>query len=197
MPVITPQEPPNPGKTKKLRVLVACEYSGRVREAFKARGHYAMSCDLLNTEMPGEHYHGDMRDVIGWGWDLMVAFPPCTYLAGSGNRWHTGSSERVKALEFIRWIMSVDIEHVAIENPVGAISTAIRKPDQVIQPWMFGHGETKATCLWLKSLPKLTPTNIVEGREQRVWKEPNEIGRWRKRSRTFEGIALAMAEQWG
>lgn len=200
-----------------MRVLVACEYSGRVRDAFTARGHYALSCDLLPTDAPGNHYQGDVQDVLYDGWDLMVCHPPCTYLTVAGVRWlyhpedrHLPTNERrhhpsyptrrqdqEDALAFVRLLMDAPIERIALENPVSVISGRIRKPDQVIQPWQFGHGETKATCLWLKGLPKLTPTNIVEGREPRVHMMPPGPDRWKERSRTYPGIAVAMAEQWG
>lgn len=180
-----------------VRVLVACEFSGTVRDAFTAAGAYAMSCDLLPSEKPGPHYQGDVRDVLGAGWDLMVAHPPCIHLAVSGARWFKEKvREQGEALEFVRMLMAAPIERIAIENPVSIISSRIRKPDQVIQPWQFGHGETKATCLWLKNLPKLVPSRIVEGREGRVWKMPPSPERWRERSRTFQGIADAMAGQW-
>lgn len=181
-----------------MRVLVACEYSGRVREAFKAAGHYALSVDLLETEQPGNHYQGDVRDVIFDGWDLMIAHPPCTHLSVSGARWFKDKkTEQIEALEFVRFLMDTKIEKIAIENPVSIISSKIKKPSQIIQPWQFGHGETKATCLWLKGLPLLMPENIVEGRESKVHKMPPGIDRWKNRSRTYEGIAAAMANQWG
>lgn len=181
-----------------MRVLIACEYSGTVREAFRNRGHYALSCDLLPTDRPGEHYQGDVRDVLNDDWDLMIAHPPCTHLAVSGARWFKHKvREQAEALDFVRLLLGANIPRIALENPVSIISSRIRKPDQVIQPWMFGHGETKATCLWLKNLPKLQPTEIVEGREQRIWKMPPSPDRWKLRSTTFEGIASAMAEQWG
>lgn len=179
------------------RVLVACEYSGIVRDAFAARGWDAWSCDLLPSERPGHHYQGDVRDMLGQGWDIMVAHPPCTHLAVSGARWFASKQrEQAEALDFVRLLLGAPIRHIALENPVSIISSKIRKPDQVIQPWMFGHGETKATCLWLKNLPLLKPTNIVEGREQRIWKLPPSADRWKERSRTFSGIAEAMASQW-
>lgn len=181
-----------------MRVLIACEYSGTVREAFRNRGHYALSCDLLPTDRPGEHYQGDVRDVLNDDWDLMIAHPPCTHLAVSGARWFKDKvREQAEALDFVRLLLGANIPRIALENPVSIISSRIRKPDQVIQPWQFGHGETKATCLWLKNLPKLQPTNIVEGREGRIWKMPPSPDRWKLRSTTFEGIASAMAEQWG
>lgn len=181
-----------------VKVLIACEYSGTVREAFRARGHDAMSCDLLPTERPGPHHQGDVRELLGQGWDMMIAHPPCTHLAVSGARWfHLKKAEQAMALDFVRELMAAPIARIAIENPVSIISSRIRKPDQVIQPWQFGHGETKATCLWLKGLPKLTPTNIVEGRENRIHRMPPSADRWKERSRTFKGLADAMAEQWG
>lgn len=180
-----------------MRVLVACEYSGRVRDAFAARGHDAWSCDLLPTETPGPHMQCDVRDVLGDGWDLMIAHPPCTHLAVSGARWFAEKrEEQAEALEFVRLLMSAPIDRICIENPVSIISSHIRKPDQIIQPWQFGHGETKGTCLWLRSLPKLVPTRIVDGREARVHRMPPGPDRWRERSRTYAGIAAAMAEQW-
>jgi hypothetical protein len=180
------------------RILVACEFSGIVRDAFIARGHYAMSCDLLPTEKPGPHYQGDVRDVLGEGWDMMVCHPPCTHLAVSGARWFKDKvQEQLDALTFVRDLLEAPIPHIALENPVSIISSRIRKPDQTFQPWQFGHGEVKRTCLWLKNLPKLKPTNIVEGREARVHKMPPGPDRWKERSRTFEGVAEAMADQWG
>ena len=181
-----------------MRVLVACEFSGIVRDAFTAQGHDAVSVDLLPTEAPGQHIEGDVRVVLGAAWDLMVAFPPCTDLAVSGARWFAqkGAGAQIAALAFVQALMDAPIPRIAIENPIGVISTAIRKPDQIIQPWMFGHGETKATCLWLKGLPKLTPTNIVEGRTARVHHASPGPDRWKERSRTLPGIAEAMAAQW-
>ena len=181
-----------------MRILIACEYSGTVRDAFIAAGHDAVSCDLLPSESPGPHYQGDVTDIIGNGWDMMIAHPPCTHLAVSGARWfHLKQQEQAEALDFVRLLMNAPIPRIAIENPVSIISSRIRKPDQVIQPWQFGHGETKATCLWLKGLPKLTPTNIVEGREARIHKMPPSPNRWKLRSTTYKGIAAAMAQQWG
>jgi hypothetical protein len=183
-----------------MRVLVACEYSGRVRDAFIAMGHDAMSCDLLPTDVQGPHYQGDVRDVIGDGWDLMICHPPCTHLAVSGARHFAAkkaSGVQDEALDFVRFLLDAPIPMIALENPVSIISSRIRKPDQVIQPWQFGHGETKATCLWLKGLPKLAPTNIVSGREARVHKMAPSPDRWKERSRTYAGIAAAMADQWG
>lgn len=181
------------------KVLVACEYSGRVREAFRARGHHAISCDLLDSEDNSEwHYKGDIRDVISYDWDIMIAHPPCTHLAVSDSRWFKDKAkEQLDALEFVRMLMASPIDKIAIENPISVISSNIRKPDQIVQPWQFGHGETKATCLWLKGLPKLIPTDIVEGREAKVHKMPPGPNRWKDRSRTYQGIADAMAAQWG
>ena len=185
-----------------MRVLVACEFSGIVRDAFRARGHEAVSCDLLPSERPGPHVVGDVLPHLGWSypamWDALIAFPPCTHLAVSGARWFAHKiREQDVALMFIRALMYSPIEKIAIENPIGVISTKIRKPDQIIQPWQFGHGETKATCLWLKGLPKLVPTDIVEGRTPRVHHASPGPDRWKERSRTLPGIAKAMAEQWG
>ena len=181
-----------------MRVLVACEYSGTVRDAFAARGHDAWSCDLLPTERLGNHIHGDVLQHLHRNWDLMIAHPPCTHLAVSGARWFKDKQiEQAEALDFVHRLMDAPIPRIALENPISIISSRIRKPDQIIQPWQFGHGETKATCLWLKNLPKLMPTNIVEGREARIHKMPPGPNRWKERSRTFEGIAQAMAQQWG
>jgi hypothetical protein len=180
-----------------MRVLVACEYSGAVRDAFIARGHEALSCDLLPSDAPGPHYQGDVRDVLGMGWDLMVAHPPCTHLAVSGARWFKHKqAEQAEALDFVRLLLDAPIPRIALENPISIISSRIRKPDQIIHPWQFGHGETKATCLWLKNLPALTPTNIVVGREARVHRMSPSPDRWKERSRTYPGIAAAMADQW-
>ena len=181
-----------------MRVLVACEYSGTVRDAFIARGHDAWSCDLLPTDVPGPHYTGDVNNIINDGWDMMLAFPPCTHLCVSGARWFKDKQqEQADALDFVRLLMNANIPLIAIENPIGVISTKIRRPDQIIQPWMFGHGETKATCLWLKGLPLLAPTRVVEGREARVHRLPPSPDRWKLRSKTYQGIADAMAAQWG
>ena len=181
-----------------MRVLVACEFSGRVREAFKEAGHEAWSCDLLPTDIPGRHWQGDVRHILDEGWDLMVAHPPCTHLAVSGARWFKDKQvEQAEALELVRLLLDAPIPRIALENPISIISSRIRKPDQIIQPWQFGHGETKATCLWLKGLPKLEPTNIVDGREARVHRMPPGPDRWKARSLTFQGIADAMAAQWG
>lgn len=182
------------------RVLVACEFSGTVRNAFTSAGWEAWSCDLLPSEKPGNHIQGDAMDAIQnhGPWDMMVAHPPCTHLAVSGSRWFKDKrAEQAEALEFVRRLMEAPIPRIAIENPISVISSKIRKPDQIIQPWQFGHGETKATCLWLRGLPKLQPTNIVDGREARVHRMPPGPNRWKERSRTFQGIAEAMAEQWG
>lgn len=182
------------------RVLVACEYSGAVRDAFRQRGFDAMSCDLLPTDVPGPHYQGDMFDLELSEFDLLIAFPPCTHLAVSGARWFPekrADGRQQAALDFVRRIMDAPVPKIAIENPVSIISSAIRKPDQTIQPWQFGHGETKRTCLWLKGLPLLKPTDVVEGREARIWKLPPSENRWKERSKTFPGIAAAMADQWG
>ena len=181
-----------------MRVLVACEFSGTVRDAFSARGHDAWSCDLLPTEKPGQHIQGDVLNVLGDEWDLMVAHPPCTHLAVSGARWFKDkAAEQAEAIAFFMAFANAKIPRIAIENPVSIMSTRWRKPDQIIQPWQFGHGEVKATCLWLKNLPPLVPTEIVDGRTARVHREPPGPDRWKNRSRTYAGIAAAMAEQWG
>ena len=190
-----------------MRVLVACEYSGAVRRAFRALGHDAWSCDLLPAE-DGSPFHlktdvlNLVREERPWNylppWDMMIAHPPCTHLSVSGARWFKDKlPEQAEALWFVDMLMNrTSIPRICIENPISIISSRIRKPDQIIQPWQFGHGETKATCLWLKGLPKLMPTNVVEGREARVHRMSPSPDRWKERSRTFEGIALAMAEQW-
>ena len=184
-----------------MKVLVACEYSGRVRDAFRSHGHDAWSCDLLECEAdPKWHYQCPVEELLQDGWDLMVAHPPCTHLAVSGSRHFSrkiADGSQAEALNFVRLLMDAPIDRWAIENPVSVISSAIRKPDQIIQPWEYGHGEVKATCLWLKNLPKLTPTNCVEGREEKVHLMPPSPNRWKERSRTFKGIATAMGEQWG
>lgn len=181
-----------------VRVLVACEFSGVVRDAFLALGHDAWSCDLLPSETPGPHLQRDVREVVGLNWELMIAHPPCTHLAVSGSRWFKDKErEQDDAIEFVQTLLHAPVWRIALENPISVISTRVRKPDQIIQPWQFGHGETKKTCLWLKGLPKLTPTNIVEGREARVHRMPPGPNRWRERSRTYRGIAEAMADQWG
>jgi len=183
-----------------MRVLIACEYSGTVRDAFLKAGHDAMSCDLLPTDVPGPHYQGDVRDVLDYPWDLMIAHPPCTDLSVSGARHFPAKQKHGRqqaSASFFLSLAKAGILRIAIENPVCIMSSLWRKPDQVIQPWQFGHGETKATCLWLKGLPKLTPTNIVEGRENRIHKMAPSPNRWKERSKTFQGIADAMAAQWG
>ena len=185
-----------------MNILIACEFSGRVREAFWARGHAAMSCDLLPTEIPGCHVETDVKNILCDIWDLVIAFPPCTHLASSGARWFPEKRADGRQQEGIDFFMQFVEFHeqtgipVAIENPVGVMSTHYRKPDQIIQPWQFGHPETKATCLWLHGLPELKPTEIVEGREQRIWKMPPSDERAKLRSLTYPGIAKAMAEQW-
>ena len=191
-----------------MRVLVACEYSGTVRDAFLAAGHDAMSCDLLPTDAPGPHWQGDVRDVLGWDWDLMIAHPPCTHLAVSGARWFKDKQvEQAQALDFVRLLLDAPIPRIALENPVSIISSRIRKPDQIIQPYEHGHEATKTTCLWLKNLPLLKPSNIVgkgtrhvtkSGRSLPDWYNlPPSNDRWKIRSATFPGIAAAMAAQWG
>lgn len=181
-----------------MKVLVACEFSGIVRDTFRSHGHDAWSCDLLPTENMGKHILGDVVERLDLPWDLLIAHPPCTHLAVSGARWFKEKkTEQEEALAFVRRLLSCPIPRIALENPISIISSRIRKPDQIIQPWMFGHGETKATCLWLKGLPKLEPTNIVQGRVARVHKEPPGPNRWKNRSRTYQGIANAMATQWG
>lgn len=182
-----------------MRVLVACEFSGVVRRAFRERGHDAWSCDLLAAEDDDKHH---IRDNVYYhlagDWGLLIAHPPCTHLAVSGARWFSGKrTEQEHALEFVRQLMAATIPHICVENPVSIISSRIRKPDQIIQPWQFGHGETKATCLWLKNLPKLVPTKIVEGRSPRVHFASPGPDRWKERSRTLQGVADAMADQWG
>jgi site-specific DNA-cytosine methylase len=180
------------------RLLVACEYSGRVRDAFAAKGWDAWSCDLLPTDAPGNHYQCSVEDLLDQHWDLMICHPPCTHLAVSGARWFKDKQqEQAEALAFVRLLLEAPIKHIALENPVSIISSKIRKPDQIIQPWQFGHGETKATCLWLKNLPLLVPTDVVNGRENKVHKMSPGPNRWKERSRTYTGIAKAMADQWG
>ncbi len=191
-----------------MRVLVACEFSGVVRRAFRALGHEAWSCDLLPAEDGSDwHIEGDVVGVLSQGWDLMVAHPPCTHLAVSGARWFPlKRTEQTQALAFVQVLLDAPIPRVCLENPVSIISSRIRKPDQIIQPWQFGHGETKTTCLWLKGLPRLRPTHVdapllglqaVTGRDARVHRLPPSPTRWKERSRTYPGIAAAMAEQWG
>lgn len=194
-----PTAEPDSERGHEMRVLVACEFSGIVREAFRKKGHDAWSCDLLPTEIPGNHIQENvLGGVFKQHWDLMIAHPPCTHLAVSGARWFKDKRvEQREALNFVLELMTAPIERIALENPVSVISTKIRRPDQIIQPWQFGHGETKAICLWLKNLPPLVPTNIVEGREARVHKMAPSPDRWKNRSRFYKGIAQAMAEQWG
>lgn len=193
-----------------MNVLVACEFSGIVREAFKRHGHNAWSCDLLPSEKNGNHLQCNVLDVLNYGWDLMVAHPPCTYLCSSGLHWNKKDASRSNktedALKFVELLLNAPIGKIAIENPIGCISTRIRKPDQIIQPWQFGHPESKSTCLWLKNLKALTPTCILEKPQSGHWNNQtpsgqNKIGpsadRWKKRSITYYGIANAMAEQWG
>ena len=182
-----------------MRVLVACEFSGVVRSAFRKLGHDAWSCDLIPA-LDGSQYHiqGDVLAVLSNGWDLMIAHPPCTYLCVSGARWWgERKQEQELAVEFAKALFCCAISKICMENPIGCLSTRIRKPNQIIQPWMFGHGETKATSLWLKNLPLLKPTNIVDGREARIHKMPPSADRWKLRSTTYQGIADAMAQQWG
>jgi hypothetical protein len=193
-----------------MRVLVACEYSGVVRDAFIRAGHTAMSCDLLPTDAPGPHYQGDVFDILGDGWDLMIAHPPCTYLSVSGMHWTTRGLRDPQltedALEFVQRLMDAPVERIAIENPVSIISSRIRKPDQIIQPWWFGHDASKKTCLWLKNLPLLRPTDMLPGdaktrRANQTASGQNKLppskDRWKIRSATYKGIADAMAQQWG
>ena len=190
-----------------MRVLVACEFSGIVREAFRSRGHDATSCDVLPSELPGPHFQGPVELLLEEPWDMMVAFPPCTYLAVSGARYFKDRrAQQLNAMAFVRLLISADIPRIALENPVGVISTRYRKPDQIIQPWQFGHPESKKTCLWLKGLPKLAPTNVLPLPASGRWQNQtpsgqNRLGpspdRARNRSRTYQGIAEAMAHQWG
>lgn len=190
-----------------MKVLIACEYSGIVRDAFLDLGHDALSCDLLPTDRPGPHYQGDVRNILDHGWDLMIAHPPCTHLAVSGARWFKGKAvEQTEALAFVQTLLDAPIPRIALENPVGIISSRIRKPDQIIQPWQFGHPHTKTTCLWLKNLPPLAPTDIVDHGRRHITKSgkslpewynlPPSPDRWKIRSATFPGIARAMADQW-
>lgn len=188
----------NNKRSRRMKVLIACEFSGVVRESFEAKGHDAWSCDIVPTDIPGNHIQADVLSILDYGWDLMIAHPPCTHLAVSGARWFKDKQEeQAKALDFVQRLLSAPIAKIALENPISVISSKIRKPDQIIQPWQFGHGETKATCLWLKNLPPLTPANIVEGREARIHKMPPSEDRGKLRSITYHGIADAMAEQWG
>jgi len=196
-----------------MKVLIACEYSGRVRDAFIARGHDAVSCDLLPTDTPGPHYIGNVQDILADHWDMMIAHPPCTYLCSSGLHWNTRRPGRAQmtedALDFVRMLMDAPIPRIAIENPTGCISTRIRKPDQMIHPYQYGHDASKKTCLWLKNLPLLRPTEYVEPRivdGKNRWANQTDSGqnrltpspdRWKIRSETYKGIARAMASQWG
>lgn len=196
-----------------MKVLVAYEYSGAVRDAFIAAGHDAISCDLLPTDVPGPHYQGSVLDIIGDGWDLMVAHPPCTYLSVSGMHWTTRGLRDPQltedALEFVRLLMGAPIPRIAVENPISVISSRIRVPNQIVQPWQFGHDASKKTCLWLKGLPKLEPTEVIEPRivdGKKRWGNQCDSGqnklapspdRWKERSKTYSGIAAAMAAQWG
>jgi hypothetical protein len=196
-----------------MKVLVACEYSGTVRDAFRAAGHDALSCDLLPTDVLGPHYQGDVANIINDGWDLMVAHPPCTYLCSSGLHWNKRRPERAQmtedALKFVQFLLDAPIPRIALENPIGCIGTRIRKADQTIQPWQFGHDASKSTCLWLKNLPLLTPTAVVEPRianGKKRWANQTDSGqnrlppsedRWKIRSETYFGIAAAMVAQWG
>lgn len=182
-----------------MRVLVACEFSGRVRTAFRKLGHEAWSCDLLPAD-DGSPFHiqSDVRNYLNDSWDLMVAHPPCTYLAVAGARWFKDrQDEQLEALAFVRTLLAAPIEKIALENPKSILSTQIRKPDQIIHPWQFGHGEKKMTCLWLKNLPKLVPTDIVSGRSNKIHMAPDSKDRWKRRSITYQGIATAIANQWG
>lgn len=180
-----------------MRVLVGCEFSGIVRDAFLKRGHDAWSCDLLDSERPGPHIKGDVRDIYGDGWDLAVFHPPCTHLAVSGARWFKDKRhEQAEALAFVRTLLDAPIPRICLENPVSVVSSRVRKPDQILQPWQFGCGETKAICLWLKNLPRLRPTKVVDGREPRVHYASPGPERWKERSRFYPGIAAAMAKQW-
>lgn len=184
-----------------MKVAILCEFSGRVRDAFDKDGYDDTSFDLLDTEIPGKHVIGDITKLgadFFKQYDLIIAHPPCTDLAVSGARWFKyKQKEQEEALDFVRWIMALPVKHIAIENPVSIISSHIRKPNQIIQPWQFGHGETKKTCLWLRNLPPLAPTKIVGGRKQRVHNLGPSNDRWKERSRTYPGIAKAMADQWG
>jgi len=183
-----------------MKVLVACERFGRVRDAFLELGHDAMSCDIQPDAggVTAFHYQQRVEPLLQYEWDLIIAFPPCTHLCVSGARWFKDKSEEQrKAVNFFMVLAKADCPRIAIENPVGIMSTRWRKPDQIIQPWQFGHGETKATCLWLKNLPKLVPTNVVDGREARVHRMPPGPDRSAERGKTYQGIAQAMAQQWG
>ena len=180
-----------------MKILIACEFSGVVRNAFARLGHDAWSCDILPTEAIGNHIQTDVLTILNDGWDMMIAHPPCTHLAVSGARWFKDKSEeQLAAIDFFMALVNAPIPRIAVENPVSIMSTRYRKPDQIIQPWQYGHGETKATCLWLKNLPLLQPTNIVDGRNPRVHMLPPSPNRWKLRSMTYQGIAEAMATQW-
>ena len=202
--------PPLPLAPTPPRLLVACEYSGRVRDAFAAKGWDAWSCDLLPTEAPGNHHEGPVEDLLEQHWDLMIAHPPCTYLCSSGMHWTTRGKRDPQltedALDFVRLLLNAPVPCIALENPVGCISTRIRKPDQIIQPWQYGHAESKKTCLWLKGLPLLQPTDVLPLPANGVWSNQTPSGqnrlapgpdRWKERSKTYNGIAIAMANQWG
>ena len=181
-----------------MRVLVACEFSGTVRDAFIAEGHEAVSCDLLPSETTGPHYQGDVLDILGDGWDMMIAHPPCKHLATSGARWFPQKQEeQLRALDFVRQLMDAPIPRIAIENPRSIISSRIRRPNQTIHPWQFGHDESKVTCLWLDKVPPLLPTEIGNGKRKWVDRLPPSPDRWKARARTYPGIAKAMATQWG
>lgn len=194
-----------------MRCLIACEYSGTVRDAFRRRGHDAVSCDLLPSESEGPHHIGDVRELLAQSWDILIAFPPCTYLCSSGMHWTRRGKRDPQltedALGFVNLLLTAPVERISLENPVGAISTRIRKPDCIIQPWQFGHPESKTTCLWLKNLPPLKPTNVLPKPANGRWenqcangsqnKLPPSPDRWKLRSKTYLGIAEAMAEQWG
>jgi hypothetical protein len=200
-----------------MRVLIACEYSGTVRDAFTRAGHNAVSCDLLPTDAPGPHYQGDVMDILSGSWDLLIAHPPCTYLSSSGLHWNRRNPERAalteQAIAFARlFIDSPEVAHIprrCVENPIGALSTAVRRPDQIVHPYQYGHDASKATCLWLHGLPLLRPTRMVEPRMvdgRPRWANQTDSGqnrlspspdRWKLRSTTYAGIAQAMAEQWG
>jgi len=183
-----------------MNILVACECSGIVRQAFTETGHNAWSCDLKPSEIRGQHIQGDVREILYWDyWDLVIAHPPCTDLSSSGARWFEAKRKdgrQQASVDFFMLFTRLECPY-AIENPIGVMSNAWRRPDQIIQPWQFGHGETKATCLWLNKLPLLKPTNIVEGREQRIWRMSPGANRATERSKTFEGVARAMSSQWG
>jgi len=179
------------------RILIGCEFSGIVRDAFSEQGWDAWSCDLLESERPGQHIQDDVLRHLNDGWDAAIFHPPCTYLAVSGARWFKErQKEQKQAIAFFMKLVNAPIRKIAVENPISIMSSVYRKPDQIIQPWQFGHPETKATCLWLKNLPLLKPTRIVKGRKGRVWKEPPSVDRWKNRSRTLSGIAMAMSKQW-